>query len=301
MGLTRTIFGYIIGMIVSIALIPITNMLGGNQRAWIIVAVVLGFVSFISLILTFLASEEKNAGVSIVESDNIPFWESIKLLFQNKYWVIMLFAQLLINMMYTLNGSTGIYYTKYILGNEDLIGIMGAVGLIPVFLGFVIVGPMIKKFGLSRTARIGVILGIVSSLIRCFMPYNFIAALVLGGIATLATIPMMAVGGVLVNNTVEYGEWKTGKRLVGMVNSANSFGIKIGTGLAAAMIGWILALGSYDGALEKQANSAITSILVLTVYLPLVIFVLTYICLRKYDLDEKYPQIVKELEERSNS
>ncbi|MBM6383333.1 glycoside-pentoside-hexuronide (GPH):cation symporter [Paenibacillus illinoisensis] len=300
MGLTRTIFGYIIGMIIAIALIPITNMLGGDQKAWIIVAVVLGIVSFISLILTFLASKENNAGASIVESDNIPFGESIKLLFQNKYWVIMLFAQLLINMLYTLNGSTGIYYTKYILGNENLIGIMGAVGLVPVFLGFVMVGPMIKKFGLTRTARIGMILGIVSSLIRCFMPYNFIAAIVLGGIATLATIPMMAVGGVLVNNTVEYGEWKTGKRLVGMVNSANSFGVKIGTGLAAAMIGWILAMGSYDGALVTQADSAITSILVLTVYLPLVIFVLTYLCLRKYDLDEKYPQIVKELEERLN-
>lgn len=301
MGLTRTIFGYIIGMIIAIALIPLTNMLGGDQKAWIIVAVVLGILSFISLILTFLASKENNAGASIVESDNIPFWESIKLLFQNKYWVIMLFAQLLINMLYTLNGSTGIYYTKYILGNENLIGIMGAVGLVPVFLGFVMVGPMIKKFGLTRTARIGMILGIVSSLIRCFMPYNFIAAIVLGGIATLATIPMMAVGGVLVNNTVEYGEWKTGKRLVGMVNSANSFGVKIGTGLAAAMIGWILAMGNYDGALVTQADSAITSILVLTVYLPLVIFVLTYICLRKYDLDEKYPQIVKELEERLNA
>lgn len=300
MGLTRTIFGYIIGMIIAIALIPITNMLGGDQKAWIIVAVVLGIVSFISLILTFLASKENNTDTSIVESDNIPFWESIKLLFQNKYWVIMLFAQLLINMLYTLNGSTGIYYTKYILGNENLIGIMGAVGLVPVFLGFVMVGPMIKKFGLTRTARIGMILGIVSSLIRCFMPYNFIAAIVLGGIATLATIPMMAVGGVLVNNTVEYGEWKTGKRLVGMVNSANSFGVKIGSGLAAAMIGWILAMGSYDGALVTQADSAITSILVLTVYLPLVIFVLTYLCLRKYDLDEKYPQIVKELEERLN-
>nr|WP_145402045.1 glycoside-pentoside-hexuronide (GPH):cation symporter [Paenibacillus xylanexedens] len=300
MGITRTVFGYLIGMIISIALIPVTNMFGGDQFAWIMVAVVLGGVSFIALVLTFLASKENNGNVKVVETDNVPFWESIKLLFKNKYWVIMLFAQLLINMMYTLNGSTGIYYTKYILGNEDLIGIMGAIGLIPVFLGFAIVGPMIKKFGLARTARIGMIVGIVASLIRCFMPYNFIAALVFGGIATLATIPMMAVGGVLVNNTVEYGEWKTGKRLVGMVNSANSFGVKIGMGLAAAMIGWILALGNYDGALAKQTDSAMTSILVLTVYLPVVIFVLTYLCLRKYDLDEKYPQIVKELEERKN-
>ncbi|MED4229040.1 glycoside-pentoside-hexuronide (GPH):cation symporter [Neobacillus cucumis] len=301
MGITRSIFGYIIGMIIAIILIPLTNMLGGNQSAWIKVAVVLGVLSSISLYFTFLSSKEQNDEKTQNEiEDNVSFLESIKLLFKNKYWVIMLFAQLFINMMYVLSGSTGVYYTKYILGNENLVGIMGAVGLIPVFLGFAIVGPMIKKFGLAKTARIGLVLGIIATLIRCFMPYSFMAALILGGIATFATIPMMAVGGVLVNNTVEYGEWQSGKRLVGMVNSANSFGVKIGSGLAAAMIGWILALGNYDGALAKQPHSAITSILVLTVYLPLALFIITYLLLRKYDLDQKYAQIVKELAERNN-
>lgn len=302
MGITRSVFGYIIGMVIAIILIPLTNMLGGDQGAWIKVAVVLGLLSSISLYMTFLASKEQNdVGIKQEQEDNIPFFVSIKLLFKNKYWIIMLFAQLFINMMYVLSGSTGVYYTKYILGNENLVGIMGAVGLIPVFLGFALVGPMIKKFGLTKTARIGLALGIIASLIRCFMPYSFMAALILGGVATFATIPMMAVGGVLVNNTVEYGEWKSGKRLVGMVNSANSFGIKIGSGLAAAMIGWILAFGNYDGALATQPDSAITSILVLTVYLPLALFVITYLLLRKYDLDEKYPQIVKELEERKGN
>lgn len=300
MGISRSIFGYIIGMIIAIILIPLTNMLGGDQSAWIKVAVVLGILSSISLYFTFLASKEQNHEIQNEKEDNVSFLESIKLLFKNKYWVIMLFAQLFINMMYVLSGSTGVYYTKYILGNENLVGIMGAVGLIPVFVGFALVGPMIKKFGLAKTARIGLVLGIIATLIRCFMPYSFMAALILGGIATFATIPMMAVGGVLVNNTVEYGEWQSGKRLVGMVNSANSFGVKIGSGLAAAMIGWILAFGNYDGALTTQPTSAITSILVLTVYLPLALFIITYLLLRKYDLDEKYPQIVKELAERNN-
>lgn len=301
MGITRSVFGYIIGMIIAIILIPATNMLGGDQSAWIKVAVILGILSSLSLYFTFLASKEQNhEETQDAKEESVSFLESIKLLFKNKYWVIMLFAQLFINMMYVLSGSTGVYYTKYILGNENLVGIMGAVGLIPVFLGFALVGPMIKKFGLTKTARIGLVLGIIATLIRCFMPYSFMAALILGGIATFATIPMMAVGGVLVNNTVEYGEWQSGKRLVGMVNSANSFGVKIGSGLAAAMIGWILAFGNYDGALTSQPDSAITSILVLTVYTPLALFIITYLLLRKYDLDEKYPQIVKELAERNN-
>lgn len=300
-GITRSIYGYIMGMIIAIGLIPITNMLGGDQSAWIKVAVVIGIISCISLLVTFASSKEEAVEAIKGEvDDNVPFFESIKLLFKNKYWVMMLFAQLFINMTYILSGSTGVYYTKYILGNENLVGIMGAVGLIPVILGFAAVGPMIKKFGLAKTARIGIVLGIFASFIRCFMPYSFSAALILGGIGTFATIPMMAVGGVLVNNTVEYGEWKFGKRLVGMVNSANSFGVRVGSGLAGALIGWILAFGNYDGTLETQPDSAIFSILVVTVYLPLILFVLTYLFLRKYDLDGKYPQIIKELEARRN-
>jgi len=300
-GITRSVFGYVIGMVVSILLIPITNMLGGDQKAWIIVAVVLGVFSCISLFLSFISSPEENKGIQKIEDDaNIPFMESLKLLFKNKYWVIMLFVMLQINIMYALNQSTGIYYTKYILGNENLIGVMGAVGLIPVFLGFIAVGPMIKKFGLTKTARIGLLLGTIAALLRCFMPYSFTAALVLGGITTFATIPLMAIGGVLVNNTVEYGEWQSGKRLVGMVNSANSFGVKIGNGLGIALIGWVLAFGNYNGTLANQPDSAITSILVLTVYLPVILFISCYLLLRKYDLDDKYPEIVKELNDRGN-
>jgi sugar (glycoside-pentoside-hexuronide) transporter len=300
MGISRAVFGYAVGMVIAILLIPITNMLGGDQKAWIIVGVVLGVLSSISLYLTFLVSKEDNEGPKNETEDKVSLLESLKLLFKNKYWVIMLFVMFLINIMLTLNGSTGIYYTKYILGDENLVAIMGAVGLIPVVLGFVAVGPMMKKFGIAKTAQIGLFLGIIATGIRLFMPYSFMAALVFGGIATFATIPMMAVGGVLVNNTVEYGEWQSGKRLVGMVNSASSFGNKLGSGIAAAMIGWILAFGNYDGTLAMQPDSAITSILLLTVYLPFALFVACYLILRKYDLDKKYPQIVKDLEDRKN-
>lgn len=299
MGVSRAIFGYIIGIIIAIILVPITNLLGGDQKAWIIVAIVLAVVSSISLYLAFLSSKETNDGSSQEEvEDNVPFKESLILLFKNKYWVIMLFVMLFFNIISVLSSSTGVYYTKYILGNENLVAVMGGVGLIPVLLGFAVISPMIKKFGIAKTARIGLFLGMVSTFIRCFIPYSFPAALFFGGITTLGTIPLMSISGVLVNNTVEYGEWKFNKRLVGMVNSASSFGIKIGSGVGAAMIGWILSLGNYDGTLAVQADSAITSILFLTVYIPFILFVICYLLLRKYDLDEKYPQIVKDLEAR---
>lgn len=64
MGIFRAAFGYIAGMIIAILLIPITNMLGGTQSAWIKVAVIFGLISVLSLLLLYKVSKEN---VQIVE------------------------------------------------------------------------------------------------------------------------------------------------------------------------------------------------------------------------------------------
>ena len=307
MGIYRSIFGFIAGMIIAILLIPLSNLLGGEQKAWIILSVIFGAISSVSLLWTFLTTRESNNAFigtvsdSETKDEKLPFRESIKYLFKNKYWVIMLIVNLLINITYSLSGSTAVYYTKYILGNDNLVAIMGAAGLIPVFFGFGIIGPMIKKYGVCKAAKMGLVLAIVGNVIRGIFPYSFVVALVAGGISTLGTIPMMAVGGVMTTNSIEYGEWKYGKRIIGMTNSASSFGAKIGSGLGAAMIGWLLALGSYNGLLKVQEAPAIRMILMICIYIPLVMYIGAYLLIRKYDLDDKYADIVNDLEQRKHS
>jgi GPH family glycoside/pentoside/hexuronide:cation symporter len=291
-------------MVIAIGLIPITNLLGGDQAAWIKLAVILGIVSTISLILTFLSNKEQNlagdAGVKEAE-EKLPFGTSIKLLFRNEYWLMMLGVMLLVNIIYALSGATGVYYAKWVLKDENLVAIMGAVGLIPVFIGFPLTGFLTKKLGLAKACRVALLIGGAGTLVRVFFPYNFMITMIFGSFATFGTIPLMAVGGVMVNNTVEYGQWKHGKRIVGMANSATGFATKISSGLGAAMIGWILAAGGYNGELAAQPQSAITSILAVSIWIPGIILVLLYVVLRFYDLDAKYPQIVKDLESRSVS
>lgn len=301
MGILRAIMGYISGMIIAIGLVPITNALGGDQKAWILVAAIFGVLSSGALVWTFFTARENYSNINLENEEDdsrTSFKESIIILFKNKYWVIMLFVMLLVNIIYSISGSTAIYYTKYILKDENLIALLGGVGLIPVVIGFAITQPMIKKFGLAKSTRIAILIGIAGTLARVFFPYNLIVTLVFGGFVTFATIPLMAVGGVLVNNTIEYNEWKFGKRLVGLSNSASSFGAKIGVGLGAALIGWILALGNYDGTLAAQAKPALNSIIALCIWIPGILLIGMYFLLRKYDLDIKYADIVRELEDR---
>ena len=172
MGIFRAAFGYLAGMIIAILLIPITNMLGGTQSAWIKVAVIFGLISVLSLLLLYKVSKENVQIVEKSEDEDVQFVEGLKILFKNKYWVIMLILQFLMNISYGLSTSGGTYYAKYILGNDNIIALLGAVGLIPTFLGFILTGPMTSKLGMTKTCMVSCVMGAVACLVRVFTPYS---------------------------------------------------------------------------------------------------------------------------------
>ena len=303
MGIARTVFGYLIGMIIAVLLIPITNMLGPNgvadQAAWIKVAVIFAILSGGSLMILYKSSKE-NADIQQLQKSEQqdPFMEELKLLFKNRYWVIMLVANLFVNISYGLSSSGGTYYAKYILGDDNIVALLGSIGLIPTFLGFILVGPMTKKWGMAKTCLIGCVIGAVAALVRVFTPYSFCSCVIGGAFQTFATMPIMCVSGALVNNCVEYNEWKFGKRLLGMSNSASSFGAKVGSGIGGSLIGWLLAAAGYVAGAATQPASINTAIFAFAIYIPLALFAILAFLFSKYDLEKIYPRIVEELRVR---
>lgn len=304
MGIVRTVFGYVIGMVIAILLIPVTNMLGGDQAAWIKVAVVFAVLSAASLFILYKTSREtsKTAEAEAVpqdaEEEKVPFVEAIKLLFRNKYWVIMLLANLFVNISYGLSTGGGTYFAKYILGNDNLVALLGAVGLIPTVVGFIIVGPMTQKLGMAKTCKVSALIGAIAMVVRAFTPYSIVTTIGCGLFSGFATIPMMCLTGPMVNNCVEYNDWKYGKRMVGMTNSASSFGAKIGSGIGGSLIGWLLALAGYNAAAASQPGSVNIAIFAFAIYIPLALFVIMALLFHKYDLEKHYAEIVTALKER---
>ena len=301
MGVFRAAFGYIAGMVIAILLIPITNMLGGTQSAWIKVSVIFALISLLSLLVLYKVTKENAHIVETSEDEDVTFGEGIKMLFKNKYWVIMLVLQFMMNISYGLSSSGGTYYAKYILGNDNIVALLGAVGLIPTFLGFILTGPMASKLGMTKTCMISCAMGAAACLVRVFTPYSLMTCIVGGAVTTFANIPLMCLFGPMVNNCVEYNDYKFGKRIVGMTNSANSFGSKIGSGIGGSLIGWLLAAAGYNAALEVQPASVDTAIFAFGIYIPLALFVIMFILLLKNDLEKRYPEIVAELQKRKEA
>ncbi len=216
MGVFRAVGNYGAGMVVAIATIPVTNMLGGTQSAWIKYGTVLGIVVLLLFLIcynngrkaVFASDLGENGQEETVEEEAVPFKEAMGMLFHNKYWVIVLLFNLITQVTNTISGSGGTYYCKWIFGNDSLVGLLGAAGMLATVVGFALSKPIIAKLGVTKTIYVGLLGAAIPAAVRCFMPTNFVVYMVTGLVGSFIQIPLMCLYGVLLAMTVDYNEWK---------------------------------------------------------------------------------------------
>ena len=304
MGIFRSIMGYLIGMIIAIALVPITNLLGVNgvadQAAYIKFAVVLGLISMVLLLILYAKSVEKTTAEQ-KQDDGVPFVKSIGMLFKNKYWVIVLISNLFSAVISALTSASGTYYAKWILGNDNLVALMGAVGLISTFVGFGVVGPMTKKLGIRKTLMISLIIGIAGSVVRIFFPDSLIVLMTAGQLTSFAIIPLMCVCGTMNTMAMDYNDYLYGNKIVGMSASASSFGSKVAGGLGGSLIGWILAAVNYDPNATVTTTAVRYGIYAFSIYIPLAMMVALLLLTSRFDIENRYTEILRTIQARKKT
>lgn len=304
MGLYRSSFSFIAGGIVTVGFIPLVNMLGGGQQEWILLAGSLALIAAIGLIIAFRSTKEKYNTEELKEvgelKKTLPLRTGIKLLFSNRYWLVAFLVGFLLNVTFAMSSASGLYYAKYIWGNVNLVGILGGITLLLTIIVFIISMPLIKRWGQRNTAIVGLCVGVMGGLIRIIDPYSILVGIIGSALQAFATIPLLVVMLPLITNTIEYGEWKHGQRIVGLTNSVNSVGNKLGAALGTAVIGWLLAFGHFQEGASLQTESANFMIIVMSIYLPMVVHALMAILLCFYSLEKQYTRILDDLSKRDN-
>lgn len=305
MGVYRALAGYVPGMAIVLAVIPVTNALGGNQSAWVKFGAVVALIVVLCLLFCYKKSKETATADGVVKAveendmdEAIPLASALGKLFGNKYWVLALVMGLMSNIAYGLANSSGTYYCKWIYGDDNLVAILGGVGMIPTILGFVLVGPMNKKLGVVKTLRVCFLLGMVANILRIFNPTHFWYNTILGCVSSFANIPMMCLLGVTTAMAIDYNAYKYGNRMVACSQSASGFGGKVGSGIGAAAVVWCLAIANYDPTLAVATAATRQAIYAFNIYIPLALFTVMFVCAVKFDLEAKLPQIQEELEKR---
>lgn len=277
MGIYRAVGNYVSGMVIAIATIPVTNMLGGTQLAWIKYGAVMALVVLLTFLICYrngskaMRKAAEETVQAMPEEEPVEFATAVKCLFGNKYWVIVLLFNLITSVSTAITSASGAYYCKWIFGNDNLVGIIGALGLLSTVLGFALSNLIIGKLGIQRTIYMGLLGYAASCALRCFVPTNLPVYAVSGLIGSFLQIPLMCLYGVLLAMAVDYNEYKYDKKLVAVSSGAIGFGSKVGNGLGALILSGFLMLGAYDATLTEATTSMRVAIYGFSNYLPIVL------------------------------
>jgi GPH family glycoside/pentoside/hexuronide:cation symporter len=290
----------IVGMIgINAITLPLVKAFGSGPQAWQKTFMCFGVVATVLFLITFAGTKERVKPASQQEiHKTVPLKAGLTALIHNKYWVLIAVMSIFIFVNIPgLLGST-IYYARTFLGDASYVGALMAALMGATLVGMFLLAPLLKRYGKRNTALVGTLVTIVGQLLMFYAPRSLTVILVSLAIKGFGGAALMGTFYAMVADTIEYGEWKSGVRTEGLVYGASSFGSKLGTGLGAVLIGWVLGLGGYVGGSVTQSHAAEQAIKSLFLYIPLALLVGQLILLWFYHLDKEYPAIIAELQRR---
>ena len=296
-----------IGMFaVVVGIIPVTNALGtaaGSMRvgwfwfALIVVALMLGFQG-----ITLIGVKEHKGYFKEEGSTSLREMFSVILKNDQLLWVAVSMSLYMIG--YTTTTSFGVHFFKYAYGDEQMYAVFAVV------------------LGVSQLTALGVF-PLFSRRYTRRKLYTFATILVVAGYILFFIAPMhilfIGVAGVLIfvgqgfiqilmlmflADSIEYGQWKLGKRNESITFSVQPLINKIGGAIASGVLGFTLIISGINAAVTPADVPAggITVMKVFMLLLPLATILAGYIInMRKFKIDEtRFTQIVDDLHKRGD-
>jgi len=283
---------------VPVAASAVAGVDGGDAASWRFVAIVIAVVMVALMAVTIaLVRERKDIDL---EGERTGIRELLRALFRNDQLLWAAAAYLLFMLGYGTTGSFGFYYFKYVYGDE---------AVFPVFALFVGLGqiaglatfPFVRRrWSRGQIYTWSTLAILVTYVVFYFAPLNLV---VLGALAfTLFFLASFIVLLMLVfqADTIEYGQWKLGRR-----NNAVPFALQpFINKTSAAMNTWIVSATIILAGINDADTAAdvtdrgVTMVKISMLLIPAVLVALGYLVWRaKFRIDEAlHAQIVRELE-----
>ncbi|MEV6348034.1 glycoside-pentoside-hexuronide (GPH):cation symporter [Actinoplanes sp. NPDC051851] len=274
---------------VNLVTLPLVGALSWNQVAilYAVIAVALTWVTFTRV------RERKD----YVPSPHYGPLEMVRLFRQNTPLQLLLVAMLLTEAAFTIRSIIPAYYLRYNFDAEDLVPLFVGIFAITTIIGSLLSPLAARTWGKRRAALTGIAVTTVTSLGGWLTGYGslppmlfWIAVTGLGyGITNITLLSMLA-------DTVEYGQWKTGRRTEGLVFSTNIFKTKVASAIGASLpLALLAAFGYHAG--ETQTSTTLNGLHATMTLVPGLIGFLAVLPLLRYALDERrHADLVRELE-----
>lgn len=291
-----------IGMyIVMVAWQPVTSALGDTPTAWFWCAVVIAVIYLAGLLFPLLGVKEKRIAAEKQESTSIrQMWRA---LVHNDQLMWTTLAMGLFMIGYCTTTGFAVYYMKYLFGDEGMYVVLVGVCGVAQLSSLAVYPAVAKRLNRKQLYTLSTILVLAGYLVFFIAEISIIlvalgAVLVFVGQAFIQTLMLMFLA-----DTVEYGQWKLGKRNESITFSIQPLINKIGGAISTGVVSLTLIISGIKidgGTVDAIGDSGKLMVKGAMFLLPLIFIVIGYIIyLKKYKISEEfYSDMLKDLEER---
>lgn len=295
-----------IGLFAVVSLIvPVTEAIGAGvgslQKGYFILAIILVCIMLVFQSITVFGVREPKLESQKKEHTSVK--ELVRIIFKNDQLLVTAVAMALFMIGYSTTTSFGLYYFKYVYGNEGMYSIFAVILGVSQIFALAIFPVLGARFPRKKLYAFATAMVVTGYLIFFFAPTNTMLFIGMAGLILFigqAFIQVMTL--MFLTDSVEYGEWKFGKRNDSVTFSLQPFINKMGGAIASGVVGAIVIISGMSQA-QSAADMTASGVFILKMAMmvfPLICIVIGYLVYRaKYILDETmYAKIVRELNER---
>ena len=271
---------------------------------WFIVMSAYALVGFALLCFCYTQTRERVV-MQEDQTDKVRYSDLFTEFIRNRPLRILAFFFITAFAILAVSLSTSAYYMQYNVGNAQALPVFNAFGVIPAFIFLPLVPLIRRKIGKQRLFFVFLTVAITG----IAMQYVFSVAPGLSGQLWLIYLAqfvkftgiIVATGYMwaLVPEVISYGEWKSGRRISGVVNALTGIFFKAGFALGGVVPGVVLSLTGFDAGKAAQSALAQQGILWLITIIPGLLLLLAMFIISKYELnDQLIDKINLEIEEK---
>jgi GPH family glycoside/pentoside/hexuronide:cation symporter len=276
----RFVAAFFGGIIVQSAVMPMVRKFGGDNQTlgWQLAMTVISLLAVVLFIITFLTTKER---VQPPASQKTSFRQDLTDLVRNVPWLIIGITSVLHLTNVVIRNGSIMYYFKYcsksisfsFLGKPVAMAFDTAattfmlVGTAATIVGAVLATWLSRTFDKRNTFLGSLVLAILFIALFYFVDFqNYPLMLTFQILASFGLGVIAVLQWAMFTDTVDYSEWKTGRRATGLVMSASLFAIKLGLALGGAILGWLLAAFDFVPNVEQSVQTITGIRLIISVF-----------------------------------
>lgn len=291
---------------VVVGIVPITemlrDMLGSMTAAYFAFAVIVIIFMWLGQSITLLFVKEPRGAFK--QEPPTTLRGMFSAIAKNDQLMVTAVSMALFMTGYVTTTSFGLYFFKYAFGNEGMFSAFAGILGVSQILALAVFPVFSKWFSRKKLYTISILMVVIGYIIFFVSPMNIIpigiaGLLIFFGQAFIQLLMLMFLA-----DSVEYGQWKLGKRNESVTFSIQPFINKMGGAIATGVVSVTLIISGINDA-KIAADVTAEGLLIMKAAMlifPLLCIAAGYlIYIYKYKIDKKFfAQIIADLDKRGD-